>query len=108
MLLDPEPLWSFAASKQLHLWYGHVHLLPEYAVGQSFVVNRNTGKCLWERQFQRANNIFEIVDGVILADEMRSDGPWTAILVVMGFHYQAEKSCGNGMEMDCGESAPEL
>ena len=78
MFLDPKPIWSFTANKHLHLWYGHVHLLNDYVVGQWFVLKRNSGECLWERGFQRANTIFEITDGVILASETRSDGPWTA------------------------------
>jgi hypothetical protein len=77
-MIDPKPSWSFAARKHLYLWYGHVHLLPEYAIGQWFAVKRNSGECLWENGFDRTNNIFEITNGVILADETRSDGPWTA------------------------------
>jgi len=78
MVLNPEPVWLFTAKKSLSLWYGHVHLLDDFVVGQWFVLKRNTGKCLWEREFQRANTILEIVDEVILASETRSDGPWTA------------------------------
>jgi hypothetical protein len=77
-MFNPEPTWSFGAKNQLTQWYGHVHLLKEHVIGQWFVLNRGTGECLWEHGFHRANSIFETVDDVILASEMRSDGPWTA------------------------------
>jgi hypothetical protein len=78
LAINLEPKWSFTANKNLYLWYGHVSLLDDYVVGQWFALNRKSGECLWQREFPRANSIFEISDGVILASETRSDGPWTA------------------------------
>jgi hypothetical protein len=78
MIINSQPIWSFTAKKQLQLWYGHVSLLKDYVIGQWFVLKRNSGECLWEKEFSRPNAVFEIVDDVILATETRSDGPWTA------------------------------
>lgn len=77
-MIDPKPSWSFTAKEHLRLSYGHVHLLTDHVVGQWFVLNRNSGERLWERDFRRVNTIFEITNGVILVAETRSDGPWTA------------------------------
>jgi hypothetical protein len=107
MFLNPQPVWSFTANKQLRLWYGHVHLWNDYVVGQWFVLKRSTGECLWEREFHRANTIFEIVDGVILASEMRSDGPWTASFgcycISLSSGEMLWKWYGKGLRGKCAE-----
>jgi len=76
-MLATKPLWTYRSDKDLTQWYGHVHLLPDKAVGQWFAVDRSTGKCLWEKSYWRPNNICEITEDIILANETRSDGPWT-------------------------------
>jgi hypothetical protein len=73
-----EPIWSFTAKKTVYQWYGHAYLLENHVVGQWFTLKRETGQCLWEHDFGRPNTIFGFSDEVILASEMRSDGPWTA------------------------------
>ena len=77
-MIDPEPVWRFSSARQLTQWYGHVQLLPRCAVGQWFCLDRNSGDLKWQRQHFRANSICGIDSGVIVAYEMRSDGPWTA------------------------------
>ena len=44
---------------------------------QWFGVDRHTGKPLWERAYFRPNCIVGVADGVVVASETRSDGPWT-------------------------------
>jgi hypothetical protein len=76
-MLATKPLWTYRSEKGLTQWYGHVHLLQDKAAGQWFAVDRSTGNCLWEKSFRRPNNIWEITGNIILANETRSDGPWT-------------------------------
>lgn len=77
-MLDSTPLWIFTSQLSLTQWYGYVHLLPEHAVGQWFCCDRLTGQLLWQTTFPRANTLRGVDSGVIVASEMRSDGPWTA------------------------------
>jgi hypothetical protein len=76
-MISTKPSWTFFAKHSLTQWYGYVHLLPDVAVGQWLVLDRQTGRPLWERGFHRPNSIFGIAGDVILATERRSDGPWT-------------------------------
>ena len=73
-----ELSWHFDARHHLYQWYGRVQIVGGHAVGQWFCVDLDYGRCLWERRLPRANTIRAIADGVIVASEMRSDGPWTA------------------------------
>ena len=73
-----ELSWHFDARHHLYQWYGRVQIVGRHAVGQWFCVDLDSGRCLWERRLPRANTIRAIADGVIVASEMRSDGPWTA------------------------------
>jgi hypothetical protein len=77
-MINPDPIWTFDARRRLTDWYDHVELLPNHVLGQWFCAERATGRRLWERGFIRPNNVVGIADGVIVASEMRSDGPWTA------------------------------
>ena len=77
-MLAEEPRWMFASSKPLTRWYGHVHLLPNHVVGQWFCVDRLSGQVKWQLNFGRPNTITAVNSDVIVASEMRSDGPWTA------------------------------
>lgn len=77
-MIDPQPRWQFVAKRSLTKWYGHVHLLSDRALGQWFCLERESGEWLWERSICRANSIAGIAADVIVASEMRSDGPWTA------------------------------
>ena len=77
-MIDREPAWRFTSDRQLTQWYGHVQLLPSCAIGQWFCVDRQSGDLKWQRQHFRANSICGFDSGVIVAYEMRSDGPWTA------------------------------
>ena len=76
-MLDPAPAWTYSGKQPLTQWYGHVHLLPDHAVGQWSCVERATGRLLWQSHIRRANTFCGVDSGVIVASEMRSDGPWT-------------------------------
>lgn len=77
-MLDDKAAWRFTSKKPLTQWYGHVHLLENDVVGQWFCLNRLSGGLKWQRRLYRANTISGIERGVIVANETRSDGPWTA------------------------------
>lgn len=77
-MLNPQPAWTFASKRPLTQWYGHVHLLPDVAVGQWFCVDRDSGELKWQRRYFRPTTIVGFDSDVIVASEMRSDGPWTA------------------------------
>jgi hypothetical protein len=77
-MIRETPRWTYKSSAPLTQWYGHVHLLPERALGQWFCVDRASGALLWRRTHFRPNTIVGIGSDVIVASEMRSDGPWTA------------------------------
>lgn len=77
-MLMPDPTFRFRPRHSLTQWYGHVHLLDDRVVGQWFCLNRATGQCQWERTHARPNTFVGAAEGVIIASEMRSDGPWTA------------------------------
>src|SRR3954470_22795843 len=77
-MIEPDLIWTFGVRQRLTDGYGHVELLPHHVLGQWFCVDRATGRRAWERRFFRPNNVVGIADGVIVASEMRSDGPWTA------------------------------
>lgn len=77
-MLDATATWTLASEKPLTQWYGHVHLLPDHVVGQWFCVERHSGHLLWQSKLRRANTFCGVDSGVIVASEMRSDGPWTA------------------------------
>ncbi len=78
LLIDSAPSWTFTAKHPLTQWYGHVHLLPDRVLGQWVCLDRHDGSPIWERRLWRPNTICDVHDGVIVATEMRSDGPWTA------------------------------
>lgn len=75
-----SPRWTVSPKHGLTQWYGHVHLLRDSVAGQWFAARREDGILLWEQRHPRANTVRDISEehGVILATEMRSDGPWTA------------------------------
>ncbi|MCL4691301.1 MAG: hypothetical protein KJ060_02160 [Candidatus Hydrogenedentes bacterium] len=74
------PRWTASPKHGLTQWYGHVHLLRDLVVGQWFATRRTDGTLVWEQRHPRANTVRDIseANGVILATETRSDGPWTA------------------------------
>jgi hypothetical protein len=77
-MLNEKPLWIVAPEKPLTQWYGHVNLLPKHVLGQWLCIDRATGQVKWQQSFFRPNTIAGVDSGVIVASEMRSDGPWTA------------------------------
>lgn len=77
-MIEHVPLWTFISKRPLTKWYGHVHLLPDRVVGQWFCADRVTGELDWQARLLRPNTICGFDSGVIVASEMRSDGPWTA------------------------------
>jgi hypothetical protein len=76
-MLEAMPAWTCTARYTLTQWYGHVHLLPGRALGQWLCIDRSDGHALWQKRFWRPNTIRNVADGVIIASETRSDGPWT-------------------------------
>lgn len=76
-MLTTEPRWTFASKKPLTQWYGNVQLLDHHVVGQWFCLARESGELKWQHRIFRANAICEVDSGVIVASEVRSDGPWT-------------------------------
>lgn len=76
-MLDPTPVWTYSRKKSLANNYNHVHLLPDHVVGEWFCVERPTGRFLWQSKLYRPDTIFAVDSGVIVATELRSDGPWT-------------------------------
>lgn len=100
-MLVEEPRWIFASKKPLTKWYGHVHLLPNHVVGQWFCVDRASGQVKWQRNFFRPTTIDAVTSGVIVAREMRSDGPWTASFGCYGISLDAGRllwtSHGSGL-----------
>jgi hypothetical protein len=77
VMVRSSPRWSVTTQRGLTQWYGHVHLLREHALGQWCCVDRGTGRLLWERRLGRPNTIRGVTEGIIIASETRSDGPWT-------------------------------
>lgn len=76
-MISPAAAWTFTARHPLVQWYGHVQLLPDRVLGQWVCVERSAGKPLWEKRYHRPNTVVGVSEGVIIASEMRSDGPWT-------------------------------
>jgi outer membrane protein assembly factor BamB len=81
--------WRFDAGRSLYQWYGSVQIVDRYALGQWFCVDLDTGNCLWEKRFGRANTICGVTDGVIIASETRSDGSWTVDFGVYAFSLES-------------------
>lgn len=100
-MLDQTAKWIFSDAKPLTQWYGHVHLLSEHAVGQWLCVNRKSGQLLWRSEFWRPNTFCGVDSDVIVASEMRSDGPWTATFGCYGISLKSGTliwtSHGSGM-----------
>lgn len=78
------PRWTYENSQYLYRWYGHVDYFGQYIMGQWFVLEAATGTELWARRFNRPNSILACEQDVIIASEMRSDGPWTADFGIYG------------------------
>jgi outer membrane protein assembly factor BamB len=76
-MITSAPSFRFTARYSLARWYGHVQLLPDRILGEWFCLDRRDGRLLWERQYRRPTTIVGVSDGVIIAGETRSDGPWT-------------------------------
>lgn len=79
-----EPRWSYSTPLGLSKWYGHVDYYDQYVIGQWFVLDSETGKLYWSRQFFRPTTICGFANDVIVATETRSDGPWTADFGIYG------------------------
>lgn len=76
-MIVEQATWSFMSRMPLTQWYGHVSLLNDRVVGQWLCLRRTDGTLLWQRRLRRANTILDVVHDVIVATEIRSDGPWT-------------------------------
>lgn len=69
-MLNETPIWEFQAKQPLIRWYEHVRLLTDKVVGQWFCLDRQAGTIHWERN-HHPDEIVDIVDGVIVANERR-------------------------------------
>jgi len=90
-MIVEEPRWRFTARDELTDWYGHVHLAEGKAIGQWFCVDVESGRRLWEHAFDGPNTICGISDGVIVATETKSGGPWTASFGAYGISVDTGK-----------------
>lgn len=83
--------WTYRNPRGLTDWYGHVDYFDQYVIGQWFVLDSDTGVEYWSHRFLRANNIVDCQNGIIVASEMRSDGPWTVDFGIYGIDVQTGK-----------------
>jgi hypothetical protein len=81
-MLDPR--WTYSNGRRLTQWYGHVDYYGPCIIGQWFVLDAETGKESWARRFRRPNTVQGVARDVIVASEMRSDGPWTVDYGIYG------------------------
>jgi hypothetical protein len=90
-MLATPPRWTHSSKQPLTQWYGHVQLLPKHVLGQWACLERSTGQLLWARRLGRPNTVRGVGADVIVASEMRSDGPWTADFGVYGIDLETGK-----------------
>ncbi len=90
-MLDPAVTWTFSDGQPLSQWYGCVHLLPHKAAGQWLCIDRTTGQLLWRSKLWRANTFCGVDSDMIVASEMRSDGPLTATYGCYGISLTSGK-----------------
>ncbi len=76
--MDLRLRWSHSRPEGLTVGYGHVGLHGSKVLGQWFALDKETGALLWERGAVGFNHVSGVCDGVIIASELRSGGPWTA------------------------------
>lgn len=76
-MIIERPTWTYEARCGLRQWYGHMQLLEKRALGQWLCLDVDSGTLLWERRYHRPNTVVGVSENVIVATEMRSDGPWT-------------------------------
>ncbi|HAI10070.1 MAG TPA: hypothetical protein DCM28_00065, partial [Phycisphaerales bacterium] len=68
--------WHYQCPYQLVANYGHVSYQGSWVIGSRFVLERETGKELWHRQFVRPNMLFDCTDQMLIETEWRSDSPF--------------------------------
>ncbi len=76
--------WTYSNPRGLTQWYGHVDYFGPYVIGQWFVLDAVSGREHWSRRWSRPNTVCGCAQDVIVATEMRSDGPWTATFGIYG------------------------
>lgn len=76
--------WTYTNPRGLTKFYGHVDYYGQYVIGQWFVLDAVKGSELWTGSFWRANAIRGCEDGVIVASELCSTGPWMGELGIYG------------------------
>ncbi|MCA9213712.1 MAG: hypothetical protein KDB27_11630 [Planctomycetales bacterium] len=76
-MISNEPDWFFDSKTPVWTGYGRVWLLPEHVLGSWYCVDRDTGNSKWTSNIRRANSIVGVAGKVVVASEIRSDGPWT-------------------------------
>ncbi len=73
-----QPRWTYTNPRGLVRWYGHVDYYGPHVLGEWFALDAETGAERWTTNYWRPNSICLYEEGVIIASETRSDGPWTA------------------------------
>ena len=84
-----QPRWRYSTSLGLKRWYGNVDYYGAHVIGQWFVLDAESGRECWSRRFRRPNTVRGVTSGVIVASEMRSDGPWTVDFGIYGIDVES-------------------
>lgn len=86
--------WTYKNPIGLTQGYGHVDYYGEYIAGYWFVLNADSGTEYWSKkktfghELSRPNFIFDISQDILVASEMRSDGPWTFEFGIYGYEVK--------------------
>jgi hypothetical protein len=86
-----KPRWTYSNPRGLTKWYGHVDYYGPYVIGQWFALDAESGTEYWSRRFFRPTDVRGFAQNVIVASEMRSDGPWTADFGIYGIGARTGK-----------------
>jgi len=76
-MIRESPAWEFSSKNGLVQWYGNVDFYGDRVLGQWFCLDAESGRLLWERSMPAPNTVVGVTNGVIIASEMQSGGPWT-------------------------------
>lgn len=79
-----QRLWRYRGDHPLTKWYGHVQIAAPDVIGQWVRLDLETGQRHWHHELGRPNVLIGMTDTMLIASEMRSDGPWTLTFGVYG------------------------
>ena len=91
-MISNSPAWEFSPENELVQWYGHVDFYGDRVLGQWFCLDAKSGRLLWERSMSAPNTVIGVTDGVIVASEMQSGGPWTLNFGCYGISLETGES----------------